>query len=409
MVLAAAICALAMGCDDGSPADDAGPRADGGDRDAGSASGTDAGAGCDGLRGFEGTGTPFAVPDGIPVGVLTDASGSGGWITLRVDADGWVDLLRADPGQLAWRIYRGGPSGFDATGTAWSIPAAFPASAVIDVSGDARWLTARVDADDTLDALVADPGALSWRLHRGGAAGFDETGATFAIPARLPVDTLVDRSGGGQWILIDADGDGALDVLIADPASLAWRLHRGGASGFDAAGQSWSIPSALPSDAVLDRSGGGLFLVSDVDGDGVLDALVADPGNLAWALYRGGASGFAATPTPWTIPDVISPNSVVDRIGAGWITVDADGDGTLDLLRPDPGALAWRLHRGSASGFDPAGTPVAVPDGIPVDAVFDRSGASWVVRDVDGDGRLDLWRADPGNLTWRLHRGECGG
>lgn len=364
---------------------------------------------CEGHAGFAAESTRWAVPDSLPTRTLIDFADPGRWTTPDADGDGWVDLLIADPGQLGWRLHRGGANGFDPVGTPWTVPDMLPVREVVDLSSSGEWVTAQVDDDGVLDVLIADPGQLAWRLHRGSLVGFEPMGAAFQVPDFVSVNQVLPRPD-EPWATRDVDGDGFLDLLVADRGALAWRLHRGSAQGFALEGTGWAVPDDFPVDSLVDRADPGHFLTLDVDGDGWMDALTHDRGQLAWRLHRGGEGGFDREGTTWRVPDSFPVDSVIDRTGAGeWMVLDVDGDGVLDALVADRGQLAWRLHRGGVDGFDAEGTTFSVPEPLPVDAVIDRRGeGTWLVRDVDGDGRIDLLLADPDAGAWRLHRATCG-
>ena len=184
---------------------------------------------------------------------------------------------------------------------------------------------------------------------------------------------------------------------------------------FAAEPSAWAVP-----DASFNRVNAtyGQWLTMDLDGDGKVDLVRAnDPDNDGkpygaaagkphWQFFKGEKSGFAKAPTEWAVPD-----SLFNRVNATygqWLTMDLDNDGTVDLVRAnDPdndgnaygaksGKPHWQVFKGGDTGFAKAPAEWPVPE-----ASFNRVNATygqWLTMDLDGDGCVDLVRAnDPKN------------
>jgi hypothetical protein len=141
-------------------------------------------------------------------------------------------------------------------------------------------------------------------------------------------------------------------------------------SRFAGTASSWAVP-----DASFNRVNAtyGQWLTMDLDGDGKVDLVRAeDPkvdgkpfgaaaGKPYWQMFKGGEGGFAKAATEWSVPDVLF--SRVNATYGQWLTMDLDHDGKVDLVRAnDPdndgkayGAAAgkphWQAFKGGEGGF----------------------------------------------------------
>ncbi|MCR5887792.1 FG-GAP-like repeat-containing protein [Hymenobacter sp. J193] len=235
-----------------------------------------------------------------------------------------------------------------------------------------------VDGDGDLDMLVANniDNTVSIRLNDGSGS--------YAAPATNPEVAV----GGNNPVVAvgDVDGDGDLDMLVANSfggGRVSVNLNNG--SGSFAGGSDFYVGNN-PQD----------LTVGDVDGDGDLDVLTANysNGSIGSGTVSVRLNDGTGTFTALTL------NPAVGR-GPSTVTVgDVDGDGDLDLLTANfvDNTVSVRLNDGAGNFTPPATNPeVAVGSGA----------GSVALGDVDGDGDLDLvvTNVSDDNVSVRLNDG----
>lgn len=247
-----------------------------------------------------------------------------------------------------------------------------------------------LDGDGDQDAFVRD-GEGIYRVWLNDGSGLFSVGDWSFDPPALSIRD-------DSHVLIDADRDGDLDVMVGEGRWCELLLNDG--SGRFAPSPSFSEDACTPGQ------------VLDFDGDGILDVAAKTP----WAVWRGdGAGDFTRieidvdvtatrtvygdldgdgdadvivtrrTPATYTNDGAwgftLNPDGV--SFAAAAVPVDFDGDGDLDVVgQPEIGELAVALNDG-AGRF-----------GAPITLAFDHASTP-TVGDIDRDGHLDLVTVGP--------------
>lgn len=367
---------------------------------------------CGANSGFASDGAIWTLP--FEVEGVEDGGQIVRWRWVQADDDGRPDLLSLpEPmGVLEphFELWRNTGAGFDDPAVRWDVDFF---TETLDAGASGAWGLIDIDGDGWLDVVDArgsgSVGGTAWTLRRGGPAGLSPT--LWSIP--FPTGPQLGDGDVAQWGPIDLDGDGVLDMVAlkgdASDGVSTWSWWPGAHSGFSPFERSWSIPFRL--DALRDPDAQPSWRLVDLDGDGPLDLVVADPqGGPRWTVYRGKDAGFAGAPIRVDLP--LAVRHVRDtRAIPTWRLLDVDGDARLDFVTTTEDPEQWSIHFGQAPqsgafGFGTDPTPWRL--GFVSDRVEDRSIApAWTVRDLDGDGVVDLVRTTSAADRVAVHRGEC--
>jgi FG-GAP-like repeat/FG-GAP repeat len=190
---------------------------------------------------------------------------------------------------------------------------------------------------------------------------------TFASPVSL-------YSGGANWVAVgDLNGDGFPDIALTDAVGVKVLMHTGPAGSITYAAPV-SVFTQSPNPGI---QGANLIAIADVNGDGLNDLIITDPGPVGSPptvnilLQNAKAPGTFLSPVSYTLPGNSIPQSIV--------VADVNADGHPDIVIGGSMAVSVFLQDASSPG-----TFLAASN-------YNATNANEVaVADVNGDGLMDI-------------------
>jgi hypothetical protein len=283
---------------------------------------------------------PVATPDGFNPLYLASAD---------LNGDGLMDVVTASFDDGALGVF------FNSKTSAGS----FNAALVLNSPGASQVAIGDMNGDGLPDLVSAD---FNVSLFVQTSPG------TFAAPIGL-------YAGGANWVALgDLNGDGATDVAVTDSVGVKVLLHTGAASS-----TTFAAPiSVFTQSPNANVAGGNIIAIGDVDGDGLNDLVITDPGptgGMATAVYvliqNPASLGTFLTPVGYAIATQDRPQSILLR--------DLQGTGKLDIVIGGRKFVTVLLH-------DPANPGKFLPANV-----YPAAGANEIaIADINGDGKLDI-------------------
>lgn len=198
---------------------------------------------------------------------------------------------------------------------------------------------------------------------------FVQTSAgSFAAPVSL-------YPGGANWVAVgDLNADGAMDVALTDNVGVKVLMHTGAVSA-----TTFAAPvSVFTQTANANVIGANIIAIADVNGDGLNDLLITDPGPTGgmspavFVLLQDPANhGSFLAPIGYAIATQDLPQSIV--------VSDLQATGKFDIVVGGRQTVTVLLH-------DPANPGKFLPA-----TIYAAPGANEIaVADINGDGKLDI-------------------
>jgi len=335
---------------------------------------------------------------------LFDKDGDGDWDVLIGDVS-FTNIVYAQNG----RVENSHP--VDSM-VAWqsSFPANHPMNVYLFPA------TSIVDADlDQKPDVVVTPFAIDVSDNRGQVLMYSNSassGFTLSYQTnRWLQDEMIDVGSYASPAMLDVDGDGDLDLLVAGKRreglinrAFVWYLENTGTGG------TWTFTVSdtdyLPLVGSVDSPWD--LEVGDVDGDGDDDILLsATDGRIRWLENTAGAG----QPVQWAPPRDTLTGMIFSGLPSTAVT-DVDGDGRPDLLVLVQASNQFFYFRNTASSGPPVYQEQTNDFGGGIeDAVY---AASLALTDINGDGLEDIvlssystplvwvdnFRSQIGNFSW---------
>ncbi len=206
------------------------------------------------------------------------------------------------------------------------LPGSFNPALVLNSPGASQVAIADMNGDGLPDLVSAD---FNVSLFVQTSPG------TFAAPIGL-------YAGGANWVALgDLNGDGAADVALTDSVGVKVLMHTGAASS-----TTFAAPvSVFTQTQNFNVVGGNVIAIGDVDGDGLNDLVITDPGptgGMSTAVYiliqNPASHGSFLTPVGYAIATQDRPQSILlrDLQGTGKLDIVIGGQKFVTVLLHDP-------------------------------------------------------------------------
>jgi FG-GAP-like repeat len=266
-----------------------------------------------------------------------------------LNGDGFKDLVSASYDDAALNVFFNDKAS----------PGTFHTPLVLSSPGASQVAIADMNGDGLPDLISAD---FNVSLFLQTSPGI------FAAPIAL-------YAGGANWVAVgDLNGDGAPDVALTDAVGVKVLMHAGAASA-----TTYAPPATVfTQSANLDVAGANIIAIADVNGDGLNDLVITDPGptggttSTVNVLLQDSANhGSFLAPVSYPIAAQDLAQSIV--------VADLQGSGKLDIIIGGQQSVTVLLH-------DPAN-----PGKFLAASIYAAAGANEIaVADINGDGKPDI-------------------
>jgi alpha-tubulin suppressor-like RCC1 family protein len=316
---------------------------------------------------FAGSGAAIDASTFAP-GVNMNVSSPITTVIADLDGDGKPDLVVANVYANSISIYQNIGSNGVLNAASFAAPVVFPVGS--GSNNPIGVTTADVDGDGKLDLLVADRNNNQIVVFRNISAGGTLTTNSFAPPVFLTV------AADPRWVVVrDLDGDGRPDIVSANGSGSISILRNLGPAG------SITTNSFAPRVDLALAGSSESVAVGDLDGDGKPDLAVAD------------SSGFISLFRNNCTPGNISAGTFDARADlpaqSGSLNVvmgDLDGDGRPELIASAYLPQTMSVYRNLST----PGSLNTNSFAAPVDYALAGRGHTIALGDINGDGKPDI-------------------
>jgi hypothetical protein len=334
--------------------------------------------------GFADAATAFTLPGGYPelsfAGISDTSTASPNWAlgTIGNDLVIYEFSVLPEVGNSQWLRHKNTSSSFEGSSSTVSLPPGYPSMefryGYDGSSSNPNWSLVDIDGDGDLDLVITGfdgiegVGEGRWLVHLFENGAFSSNGSTWLIPTfggnelRYTDDRY---SEGTNWDLIDIDGDGPPELVVAYQDGVEglgdthWQVYANKGNAFSTTPTDWSLPAGLTGLTwAVDRSDDGLnWTLADLQGDGVADLVVTYGGEGAngtgrWEVYANRGNGFSSDPDIFLLPNGLPSGSARRFTSSDFVVTDVDGDGLVDFMvgrnssstDADLGVLHWHRH-----------------------------------------------------------------
>jgi hypothetical protein len=238
-------------------------------------------------------------------------------------------------------------------------PGTFNSPLVLSSPGASQVAIADMNGDSLPDLISADYNVSLF---------LQTSPATFANPIPL-------YSGGANWVAAgDLNGDGIPDVALTDNVGVKLLMHTG-AAGTTTYAAPVSVFTATANAGVI---GANLIAIADVNGDGLNDLIITDPGP-----YGGSAPTVSVllqdAANHGTFLPAVSYPTAPGSLAQSIVVTDVNGDGRPDIIIGGDTAVSVLLQNPATAGTFLAAGNYPVENAIQI-----------AFADINGDGLLDI-------------------
>lgn len=301
---------------------------------------------------------------------------------------------------------------------------------VVTASGETLTDMADMNGDGRPDRVQSWANNANWKCQLNNGAGFSalSDAGTLEKPSSWGgYDYVTKRTDAGEQAtdLLDINGDGLPDRIIAQDNNTAWKVQINNGNGFDSPSAQWTgiqrrVSGNVRYGYIRYTPTGSNFsetLVDffDINGDGLPDRVQAEEGNSYWKVQLNTGSGFSSMQDFGPIENPVPSDTrrtVIRYTDDAAETVadmaDLNGDGLPDRVLSVDSNTYWKVQFNTGAGFTAMqdfGPITRLIQGVRNDHIryTSSSGEAQVdLFDINGDGLPDRVQGTDSNTVWKI-------